>query len=69
MLYNKLVPVKAKGITSLRVVKYVNVLSVCLADRGRLVTGVMLACWYMEGVRAMFTKSRDKTIEQLITDS
>jgi hypothetical protein len=48
---------------------HVNVLSVCLADRGRLVTGVMLACWLMEDVRAMFTKSRDKTIEQLITDS
>jgi hypothetical protein len=47
----------------------VNVLSVCLADQGRLVTGVMLACWLMEVVRAMFTKSRDKTIEQLITGS
>ena len=34
----------------------VNVLSVCLADRGRLVTRVMLACWLMEGVRAKFTK-------------
>jgi hypothetical protein len=34
----------------------VNVLSVCLANWGRLVTRVMLACWLIEGVRAMFTK-------------
>ena len=47
----------------------VNVLPSCLTDRGRLVAGVMLACWQMEGIRAMFTGSRDKTTEQLITDT
>ena len=47
----------------------VNVLPSCLTDRGRLVAGVMLACWQMEGIRAMFTGSRDKTTEQSITDT
>jgi hypothetical protein len=51
------------------IVTTVNLLPVCLTDRRRLVTGVMLACWDKEDIRAMLTKSRDKTIEQSITDS
>jgi hypothetical protein len=47
----------------------VNVLPSCLTDRVRLMAGVMFTCWLMEGIRAMFTKSRDKTIEQSIIDT
>ena len=47
----------------------VNVLPSCLTDWGRLVAGVMLACQQIEGIRAMFTRSQDKTTEQLITDT
>jgi hypothetical protein len=42
-----------------RLLTVVNVHVVYLTDRGRLVTGVIIACWLMEVVRAMFTKSQD----------